>query len=151
MSVRSLHGNEHFRGVSIAVVDDDDAFLELIGVLLAEHGYTIIACRDSAEAFAMLEGDRVDLIVLDLVLETAESGWDILRSLRLHPVKHATPVIICSADIRALRANECLLREWEVAVLHKPFNIADFYALLDDLLERASLEQSVGSSLETGN
>jgi CheY-like chemotaxis protein len=150
MSVRSTQGNERFRDITIAVVDDDEAFLDLVAVLLAERGYRIVACRDSVEAFAMLERERVDLVVLDLVMETAESGWDILRALRLHPVQSETPVIVCSADIGALRANECLLRDWGVAVLHKPFNIVDFYALLDDLLERDRWDASVGLSAETG-
>jgi CheY-like chemotaxis protein len=150
MSVRSIQRDARFSDITIAVVDDDDAFLELIAVLLAERGYGIVPCRGSAEAFAMLERDQVDLIVLDLVMEAADSGWDILRALRLHPAKHETPVIICSADVRALRDNECLLREWDVAVLHKPFNIVDFYSLLDELLEDNGSRESVSSTAETG-
>lgn len=72
-------------------------------------------------------------------MEHPEAGWKTLELLRLDPETTDIPVIICSADTRAVRAKEDWLRERDVKILEKPFN-------LDDLLNM--VKGTVGLPLE---
>jgi DNA-binding response OmpR family regulator len=119
----------------IAVVDDDGAYIEFVGELLADEGYQTIQSVGDHQAHAMIQREKPDLVILDIRLEHPDSGWQILQLLRLDPATTEIPVIICSADTQFLKEKEQQLRAQGYDMLEKPFD-------LDTLLEkvRASLE-----------
>src|SRR5690349_1946278 len=60
----------------IAVVNDDQVFLELMEVILREEaGYEVLLLRETTGAFPTLEAWRPDGIVLDLLMERPDAGW----------------------------------------------------------------------------
>ncbi len=121
---------------TIAVVNDDPAFLELMQDLLTDERYSTILLHEGNGAYEAIRQQRPDLVILDLRLEHPEAGWKTLELVRLDPETTDIPVIICSADTRALRDKEGWLRDRDVKILEKPFN-------LDDLLEM--VKDAVGS------
>ena len=54
--------------VSILVVDDDAAIRELLHEHLSRVGYDVLTAGDGDEMRERLDGARVDLIVLDVML-----------------------------------------------------------------------------------
>lgn len=116
---------------TIAVVNNDTDFLNLMDELLTLEGYRTIVCREGERAYALMKEIRPDLIVLDIRLEHAESGWTILELLRLDPATTAIPVIVCSADTPFLREKAPALHELRCDILEKPFD-------LDMLLEKVA-------------
>ena len=56
----------------ILVVDDNKAFLEVMGDLLRDHGYQVILAEDGKEAREFLETESVDLIVSDVLMPTLD-------------------------------------------------------------------------------
>jgi CheY-like chemotaxis protein len=127
----------------IAVVNNDTDFLNLMDELLTLEGYTTIICREGDRAYALMKEVRPDLIVLDIRLEHAETGWTILELLRLDPATTKIPVIVCSADSGFLREKAPSLHELHCDILEKPFD-------LDMLLEKVAhgLEHSPARSAE---
>src|SRR5690606_3522259 len=77
----------------ILVVDDDREIRELLAKFLARHGYRVAVARDGAEMFQMLDGWRIDLVVLDLMLP-GEDGLSLCRRLR---ATSSLPVIMLTA------------------------------------------------------
>lgn len=76
-------------------------------------------------------------IILDARLESPATGWDLLDRMRRDPVLQATPIIVCSADLRALEAHAGDQgRQWH-ATLAKPFEIADLLALVTQVVGRS--------------
>lgn len=69
----------------ILVVDDEKPVRDLIELYLRRHDYEVSVAHSSAEALALLERQRVDLVVLDIGLAD-EDGLQVLTELKArHP------------------------------------------------------------------
>ena len=121
----------------IAVVDDCPEFLPLVEDLLTGDGYRVATAYGQGQVAARLRALRPHLLILDLVLGQGESGWDILEDVRREPDLAATPVILCTADVLGIEARAAALRRHrDVAVLTKPFHIAEMQELVLGLIGR---------------
>jgi CheY-like chemotaxis protein len=120
----------------IAVVNDDADFLDLMRDLLHDEGYSVTVHRAAQHAYADLKAEDLDLIILDIRMETPEAGWQLLELLRLDPATTAIPVIVCSADTPFLRAKEAHLLERGCLTLEKPFNLDELLATVARALAR---------------
>lgn len=65
----------------VALVDDDIVTRILIGSTLREHKITVFECGSAEELFALLQTQKVDVIILDMVLPKV-NGLDALTYLR---------------------------------------------------------------------
>jgi DNA-binding response OmpR family regulator len=75
--------------------------------------------------------------VVDLLLGGA-SGWEIVTLARADERLARVPIIVCSADVTALRERaEDLERVGNVHVLAKPFAIDEITDLVESLVGRA--------------
>ena len=91
---------------TILVVEDDAATREMYRQALAASGYRTITAADGLGALRFIEGDRPDVVVLDLMLPTV-GGRDVYRELRAHPETCEIPVIVVTgSDARDLEPNE---------------------------------------------
>ena len=109
----------------LAVVDDDDAFRELLDDLFSQDGYRTLLLAEGAGAPTVIHQAQPDLVLLDLWLEQRRGGWAVLEDLQADPVTRHIPVIVCSADAHGLRQQAERLRERGCAVLEKPFDLDD--------------------------
>lgn len=120
----------------IAVVNDDTVFLEMMVAVLAEQGWDARIYREQGNAFAELQGDPPDLIILDIRMETPETGWNLLELFTLDRRLCTIPVIVCSASLLDLKAHEEWLDQNGISVLPKPFNITQLYGEVEAALQR---------------
>lgn len=118
----------------IAVVNDDTVFLEMMAAVLQEQEYEVEIMREADNAFQELRADLPNLIILDIRMETPESGWNLLELLTLDRETHHVPVIVCSAAIRDLQSHEAWLNARGIQVLPKPFDIEELYACVENSL-----------------
>lgn len=65
----------------ILIVDDELKMCHSLGELLNERGFATAHCTDASRVPHMLEGDRFDLMVLDIRMPGV-GGIDVLRNLR---------------------------------------------------------------------
>lgn len=86
---------------AVLVVDDDDEVhqaieLALGGVLIHERPLQIRHCHSAATARSQLiDGSQhVDLVVLDVVMETPDAGLDLLEEIRTLPATRNLPVVL---------------------------------------------------------
>jgi CheY-like chemotaxis protein len=79
-------------------VDDEPDALQLFGRMLQTAGrdYRVLLARDGQEALEVLREQRVEAILLDLVMPVMD-GFQLLPLLRADPVLAGIPVIIISA------------------------------------------------------
>src|SRR3712207_2060392 len=87
----------------IAVVDDDQAYIDLLVDLLQSQGYRCVWALTEGDAFPLILQELPDLIILDLRMNRPDSGLHILSQIRATPQTSHLPVLVCSADRRALR------------------------------------------------
>ncbi len=118
---RSLRGH---KGAAVLVVEDDDDLRGVLATALSRTGHTVLQARDGAEALAAIEGDHVDLVVLDLGMPNV-NGFEVLERLRATGGGTSVPVVVVSggdrstAEPRALRlgANVYLTKPVEATAL----------------------------------
>ena len=120
---------------NISVINDNADFLELMSAILDEDaGYVVSLFNGQEVGIDELVAAAPDLIIVDLLLGGA-SGWEIVALARADDRLSAVPVIICSADIAALRERaDDLERIGNVHVLAKPFAIDQLTDLVAGLV-----------------
>src|SRR3712207_9574575 len=64
-----------------SLVDDDAALLEVTSIVLASEGYRVVTAEDGTEALRAVEGEDLDLVVLDIMLPRM-SGFEVLKKMR---------------------------------------------------------------------
>lgn len=125
----------------VTVVNDNPEFLALVHDILTEDRFeptTIDGDRD--DALDAIRASRPDLLMIDLRMGSdGLHGWDIAHEVRGDPAFDGLPVLICSADVLALKAvSEDLSDTQNVATLAKPFGIDDLTAAIGQLLGDAT-------------
>lgn len=119
-----------------AIVNDDRAFIDLVGELLEERGWQTIALHEGNQAFDVIKREHPDLVILDIRMEQPDTGWRVLNLLMLDPDTRPIPVIMCSADWTELQAKEEWMNERGVGVLPRPFDVDDLYMSVERAMER---------------
>lgn len=67
--------------MTLLVVDDDPHIRELISLFLQQEGFRVLEAEDGVEALQIMEQDRADLVILDIMMPNMD-GWELCRELR---------------------------------------------------------------------
>jgi two-component system response regulator PilR (NtrC family) len=78
----------------ILIVDDEEVVRDVLEVLLRREGFDIVLASSGEEGLSLLDGEEIDLAILDIMLPGI-SGIDTLRSMRIS--NPAIPVIVITA------------------------------------------------------
>jgi len=117
----------------ILVVDDDDPVRVMLARLLRTQGYTVLQAAHAQEARAILEEQRPNLVISDIVMP-GESGIELRRAIaRRWP---DLPVILISG-YSAEGPAEFAARTAHTAFVQKPFAADQLLTLVSETLRRA--------------
>jgi CheY-like chemotaxis protein len=111
---------------SVLIIDDNPGLIQLFRRFLHNHPYRVDGAINSADAKRLLEHERPDVIILDVMMPDRD-GWAFLRTLRQADAAHTYRIIVCSIVndpglAAALGAD---------AFLHKPVDRASLLQSLD--------------------
>jgi len=81
----------------ILIVDDDEDIVDSLTIMLESKGYEVIAARSGEQGMKLVEEQRPDLILLDVMMEKLTTGFHIGYELRKHPEHKSIPIIIISS------------------------------------------------------
>ena len=81
---------------SLLVVDDDAMNRDMLSRRLARQGYTVAVAEDGEQALKMIEGQKFDLVLLDIMMPGV-SGLQVLEILRQRYSMADLPVIMATA------------------------------------------------------
>ncbi|NLI79836.1 MAG: response regulator [Candidatus Riflebacteria bacterium] len=119
----------------VLIVDDSLTVRNIVkGYLLKMEGkeFQILTAVNGEEALAILEKDRVDLILTDFEMPKLD-GFSMLQKIKTHPVLSSIPVIVISAMTNAKK------REFEELgyprVVFKPIEEEKLRAYLEEALK----------------
>ena len=87
---------------TIALIDDDIYISSLVSTLLEKNGYRVIKGYSGTEALLLLEKERPDLLLLDLMLPGL-SGEEVLSKVKDIPV-----IVVSAKDCPKDRVNSLL-------------------------------------------
>ena len=128
-------------GAHILVVDDTPRNAKLLADLLAAQGFQVATAASGAEALERLRKERVDLVLLDVVMP-GMSGYDVCREIRRTEDVGYLPVIL----VTALDPEEERLHGLEAGAddfITKPVNLGEVLGRVRSLLRIRALHETV--------
>ncbi len=81
----------------ILIVDDDIDLVEVLRILLESHGYDVLDAQDGDRGYLLIEREKPDLIILDVMMRTEDEGFYIAEKIRSQPDIANIPIIILTA------------------------------------------------------
>ena len=125
------------RELVAVVVEDDPPLLAVLGMILEDHGWTVIAAADTDAALHMLDGDprQPHVILTDYRLRDAKLGSAAISAIRAR-LNRLVPAIILTGDTGSGEASadgplRDAARLGDVIVLRKPVAAGELVAALN--------------------
>lgn len=82
----------------ILLIDDDPSFLEITGAILRRFGYEVVTTNNTSDGLRLIESEKPDLLILDIMMATMDEGLQFAAKLRQKEELHRLPIIIVSAQ-----------------------------------------------------
>jgi DNA-binding response OmpR family regulator len=120
----------------VLLVEDEASIRRGLGDVLRFRGFTVLSAEDGREGLRLALSERVDLIVLDVMLPEL-SGYVVCE--RLRSAGCDTPVLMLTAK----GDEDDIVRGFEAGAndyVTKPFSVRELLARLDALLRRPGSE-----------
>lgn len=117
----------------IYIVEDDESIREIETIALKNSGHMVGAFGSSKEFFKKLDEILPDLVLLDVMLPD-ESGYDIIKKLRLNSATKRLPVIMVTAKSTELDMIKGL-EDGADDYIKKPFSVMELITRVKHFLE----------------
>jgi phosphate regulon transcriptional regulator PhoB len=119
----------------ILVADDEKDIVELIAYNLEQEGFTVSKAFDGRKAWEMVQADKPDLVILDLMMP-AMPGMEVCRMIRRQAETAAIPIIMLTAKsdpVDKILGLEIGADDY----ITKPFHIRELIARVRAVLRRS--------------
>ncbi len=116
---------------TILLVDDEQRMLDLVELFLIPHGYKCIKVTSGSEAIKIIEREKVQLILLDVMMPEM-NGWEVCEQIREFT---NVPIIMLTAR----SDKEDLVKGLNIGAddyISKPFNEKELVARVNAVLRR---------------
>jgi DNA-binding response OmpR family regulator len=128
---------------TILLVDDEESIQRLLSYPLERDGFKVIPARDGAEALHRFAAERIDLVVLDVMLPKLD-GLEVCKRLR---AQSSVPIIMLTArddELDKVLGLELGADDY----ITKPFSIREFRSRVRALLRRVARSPQDGGAGE---
>nr|WP_040952020.1 response regulator transcription factor [Gorillibacterium massiliense] len=116
---------------TVLIVDDDEKIRNLIAIYLENEGYATRKAKDALEALSFLQENRVDLIILDVMMPEMD-GWEACLKIR---EEQNMPILMLSAKSEEMDKIYGLSSGAD-DYMTKPFNPMELIARVKSQLRR---------------
>ncbi len=117
---------------NILVIEDVEDHLEIVKLILEQHGYNILVATTGKEGLNVTKSCHPDLIILDVVLPEM-NGYEVCKAIKSSPDTKDIPIIMLS-----VRSNpediESAYSAGANKYITKPFNLEDLINEVKKLL-----------------
>lgn len=81
----------------ILVIDDDPDIVESMRIILESCRHKVKVAKNGAEGLKEAKAGKYDLIILDVMMETMSTGFEVARKLRENRENKALPILMLTA------------------------------------------------------
>ena len=116
---------------NILMIDDDKDFVLSTKTFLEGRGYRVETAHNGTEGWEKIKEGKADLIVLDIMMDTDNEGFNLAYKMKETEATKRIPIIIVSGFSQYLKEKmdqfEFIMgREWPAAAqMDKPINLKD--------------------------
>ncbi|MEZ5069502.1 MAG: response regulator [Bacteroidales bacterium] len=132
--------------IHILVVDDNQENLRVVSNYLREKGYQIALSFNGEGALKLLEENKIDLILLDIMMPGMD-GYEVCKRLKADPRFKAIPVIFLTAKTDT----DDIVKGFRVGgvdYITKPFKKEELYARVNSHVELKLLRDYLKAQAE---
>jgi len=129
----------------ILVVDDDQNLLRMVSRTLEMEGFQVLTAGDGESALALLEKDKPDLVLLDIMMPGLD-GFEVLKRIRQ---RSSVPVIMLTAKNEVTTVRDTIGLGAD-DYIRKPFSIVELLARIRCKLRRAGRVKRSGGGSHDG-
>ena len=128
-----------YKGKIALLVDDDTDFLDIITLYLESFGFNVISGSSQVEGEKLINKEKFDIAIFDLMLENTDSGF--ILSYRLKNKYPDIPIIIATSVTNEtglhFDASTEEMRSWIKAdvIMHKDIRIEQLRSEIDKLMD----------------
>jgi two-component system response regulator VicR len=124
----------------IMVVDNEPDIVDLTRTVLELGGYNVVAAYSGEECLRLLEKEKVDLVLLDIMMP-GMSGWDVFNRInkKSNDIKVAFMSVLEISD----RRKQVLLEEGLADYIMKPFDKDTLLDRVDKIMQQKEEEEKV--------
>jgi DNA-binding response OmpR family regulator len=118
----------------ILLVDDELNIRVLTRKLLEDAGYEVMEARDGKDILKILEKDRPDLILLDVMMPSPD-GWEVCEKIKSNEKTKNIPVVMFTVKTTGedkMKSRECGAQ----AHIDKPFDSGELVSIIKGVLEK---------------
>lgn len=122
-------------GKRIFIVEDNAGNGTIMKILLEAAGAKVYVDRFAINTLQRIhEADKIDIILLDLMLSNGMTGYDIFDNLRQDPDLRNIPVILVTAADPAIEMNKARAKGFH-GFISKPINNISFAKMVGAVLQ----------------
>jgi len=120
---------------TILIVDDEVNLVQMVTDILEAEDFKVLPAYDADECLATLKKQKVDLILLDLMMPKVD-GWMLHRKIKDTKAWKDIPIIILTAKTDALDKNIGLEIAKVSGYVTKPFVPQDLVNKINEILNK---------------
>jgi len=125
--------------IKVLLVEDEEDIRRLIKRKLEAEGHIVTEAENGMSALRMIERDRPDIILLDIMLPELD-GYEVCRKIKGDYRYRDIPVVMVTckaADYEILEGKEAGADRY----LTKPFNLEDLIEAVEELAKKEEDEE----------
>lgn len=127
----------------ILIIDDDPDIVESMRIILESCRHKVKVAKSGAEGLKEAKAEKYDLIILDVMMETMSTGFEVARNLRESRENKNVPILMLTAikESTGLDFNsEVGDKDWLPvnAYLEKPMKPNELLVKVESLLKGAA-------------
>ncbi len=81
----------------ILLVDDDPDFVDVTKLILEKNGHEVLVASCGEEGWEKVQAEKVDLVLLDVMMETPDEGFQLAYKIRNTGKIKDTPIFLLTA------------------------------------------------------
>lgn len=81
----------------ILIIDDDPDIVEAMKVVLESNKHKVAVARSGQEGLRKVKTEKPNLIILDVMMETGDKGFDVCRKLKNDKDHKGIPILMLTA------------------------------------------------------
>lgn len=120
----------------ILIADDEPNILVSLEYLMKREGFDVSVARDGIEALAVIQEQRPDLVLLDVMMP-GKSGCEVCQEVRADDALSGVRILMLTAKGRDTDVAKGLAMGAD-AYMVKPFSTRDLVAKVRDMLVEAA-------------
>lgn len=79
--------------LKIVIIDDNTDYLFTMGTFLKKKNFSVFTASDGETGLSLVKKEKPDIVLLDVMMETLFSGFEVCRQIRQDPLLKSIPII----------------------------------------------------------